>query len=180
MITTLFTIWVVFAFVKLATSAASKMSRHRPQKQLTSARSSQTQIITIKQLQAQRRQHERERRQQEAEHQRQIKEAERAARERERAEMQAEKLRQKKQQAEADIAFLTEQQDQIVELLIINDKALEKIALQIEIDRATRSYDAETKDNKQREKLIKKKMEYETRLHSIEKRIAAAHYTINT
>ena len=82
-------------------------------------------------------------------------------------------------QAEADLDFLIRQQDQICELLYINDEEIESITERIRIDKATRSYDSEKRDHRQKEILLKKRISLESKLHTVEKRIAAAQYTID-
>jgi hypothetical protein len=107
-----------------------------------------------------------------------------AAQAREEKALQREQERQAKQnaritQAEADLDFLIRQQDQICELLYINDEEIESITERIRIDKATRSYDSEKRDYRKKEILLKKRIALESKLHTIEKRIAAAEYIIN-
>jgi len=138
-----------------------------------------TQIITVKQLQAQVKAQETERRRQAQEQARILREQEKARAQATKAAAQAEKARQRKQQAQADVSFLIHQQEQICELLSINDRDIDTLNQSIEIDRLTRSYDSEIRDSRKKESLLKKQMALEAKLHTIEKKIAAAQYTID-
>lgn len=105
-------------------------------------------------------------------------EAIRAAKERERQIALAEKARQRKQQAEADKAFYLQQLERVSEMLNTADTELARIETQIEIDIATRSYDSEIRDRKAQERILNKIMQYETRIHNLEARLAKANYIL--
>lgn len=105
-------------------------------------------------------------------------EAIRAAKERERQIAAEEKNRQRREQAEADRAFYLLQLERVSEMLNTADAELARIEAQIEIDAATRSYDSEMRDGKKREAIIKRIMQYEARIHSLESRLAKANYIL--
>ena len=113
-----------------------------------------------------------------AEQDRRRREAIRAAREREKEIEKTEKLRQRREQAEADRIFILSQLDRVSEMLNSADAELERIEQQINIDRATRSYDAEIRDTKKRERIIKQIMQHESRIHSLEARLAKINYLL--
>lgn len=105
-------------------------------------------------------------------------EAIRAAKARERQIAAEEKNRQRREQAEADRAFYLLQLERVSEMLNVADAELAKIERQIEIDEATRSYDSEMRDSKKREAILKRIMQYENRIHSLESRLAKANYIL--
>ena len=105
-------------------------------------------------------------------------EAIRAAKARERQIAAEEKNRQRREQAEADRAFYLLQLERVSEMLNVADAELAKIERQIEIDAATRSYDSEMRDSKKREAILKRIMQYENRIHSLESRLAKANYIL--
>lgn len=113
-----------------------------------------------------------------AEQDRRRREAIRAARELEKEIEKTEKLRQRREQAEADRIFILSQLDRVSELLNTADAELARIEAQIEIDAATRSYDSEMRDSKKREAILKRIMQYENRIHSLESRLAKANYIL--
>ena len=116
--------------------------------------------------------------QQERERVRIMKEQEKKEREAEKAREAEEKQRRKRQQAEADIMFLQNQSDLLMELIIANDEAIENLEKQIEIDKALRAYDSENRHSKHKEQLINKRITLENKLHTLERKIVAANYII--
>ncbi len=158
---TLIILWIVLMLIRKACRPAQERKPSRKTRSVAAYQPS------IRQLQADMKLRERQRREQE-----------RIWREQDRAMAQAEKARQRREQAEADIAFLTHQLDQISELLNEADTELVNIERKIAIDLATRSYDSEQKDRKTRERIQKKIMQYESRIHNLESRLSKARYTL--
>ena len=92
---------------------------------------------------------------------------------------QAEKRRQAIEQAQADKQFYLAQLEKIGDMILTVDDELERINQAIEIDKATRSYDAEIKDSKRKEQIMRKLATLENKQHTIESKLAKAIYIIN-
>ena len=91
---------------------------------------------------------------------------------------QAEKRRQQIEQAQADKQFYLQQLEKIGNMLLAVDAEMERINQAIEIDRQTRSYDAEIKDTKKKEQITRKLLALENRQHALETKLAKANYII--
>ena len=91
---------------------------------------------------------------------------------------QAEKRRQQIEQAQADKQFYLQQLEKIGNMLLAVDTELDRINQAIEIDKATRSYDAEIKDTKKKEQITRKLLALENRQHALETKLAKANYII--
>lgn len=91
---------------------------------------------------------------------------------------QAEKRRQQIEQAKADKEFYLQQLEKIGNMLLAVDTELDRINQAIEIDKATRSYDAEIKDTKKKEQITRKLLALENRQHALESKLAKVNYII--
>ena len=91
---------------------------------------------------------------------------------------QAEKRRQQIEQAQADKQFYLQQLEKIGNMLLAVDTELDRINQAIEIDKATRSYDAEIKDTKKKEQITRKLLALENRQHALETKLAKVNYII--
>lgn len=91
---------------------------------------------------------------------------------------QAEKRRQQIEQAQADKQFYLQQLEKIGNMILAVDDELERINQAIEIDRQTRSYDAEIKDTKKKEQITRKLLALENRQHALETKLAKVNYII--
>ena len=91
---------------------------------------------------------------------------------------QAEKRRQQIEQAQADKQFYLQQLEKIGNMLLAVDTELDRINQAIEIDKATRSYDAEIKDTKKKEQITRKLLALENRQHTLESKLAKVNYII--
>ena len=94
-------------------------------------------------------------------------------------EAKAEVTRQKKEQAEADIEYITHRLDTVSDLLNMADSELADVETQIEINESMHKYDANKKLNQQKEKLHKKILGYEATIHSLESKLAKANYVLS-
>ena len=89
---------------------------------------------------------------------------------------QAEKNRQKKEQAEADIIFFENQLNQLTGMLSQADNELTELEKQIQIDYLMRSYDRAKAKEKRKTQVVKQIMTLESKVHTIENRLAKAYY----
>lgn len=89
-----------------------------------------------------------------------------------------EKQKQKLQQAEADKQFLETQLESIGNLILQVDEELNKVNQKISVDIQLKSYDAEQRDRKKREQIIKKLLVLERQQHAAEAKLAKANYII--
>ena len=164
------TIIIIFIIVKLAIAAVCKPKQTR-------------QKIPVKTIKATAYQPDPQYRQLQAEiklRQQQRKEEEKAWKQAEKQAAQAEKKRQQKEQAAADTLFYQSQLETIVDLLTDVEGKINAANWNIEIDKRTRSLDKMQFHQRQKESLVKKQMQYETKIHSLESKLAKCYYIINS
>ena len=95
---------------------------------------------------------------------------ERAAAEKRR--QQERKEAEKKGQAQNDLLYINDQLQAVSDMLENAYTELETINDKIKIDVATRQYDSEIRDRKQRERIQKRVLMYESKIHTLETKAA--------
>ena len=172
------TIIIIFIIAKLAVAAVNHPKRKRKKKvtKIIKPIAQKADPLYTRQLQTEIKLQQQQRREEE----KALKQAEKEYQQKIKIEAQAEKTRQRKEQAEADTLFYQNQLDTIISLLANVEDKINSVNWNIEIDKRTRSLDAMQKHLRQKEQLVKKQMQYENRVHTLESKIAKCYYIINS